>query len=105
MTATWYGTITCLGPPDSPHLLIPKMRAAFYFGVAASDDDKDPTIKSKLTEAFRAAHVPADVEVYKGTIHGWCMTDAHPTAEHPVYDAVAAEHAWSKLVQLFKTLA
>ena len=88
--------------PDSPHLLIPKMTAAFYFGVAGNDDDKDPSIKTKLTEAYRAAHVPAEVEVYKGTLHGWCMKDAHATAERPVFDAVQAEHAWTRLVQLFK---
>lgn len=88
--------------PDSPHLLIPKMTAKFYCGVAGSDDDKDPSIKTKLANAFQSAHLDAEIEVYKGAEHGWCMKDAHATAGHPVYNAVEAERAWGKLVRLFK---
>jgi carboxymethylenebutenolidase len=28
--------------PDSPHLLVPKIKASFYFGIATNDDQKQP---------------------------------------------------------------
>ena len=87
---------------DSPHLLVPKMKARFYFGIAGSDDEKDPMTKTRLAEAFQAARLSAEIEVYTGTMHGWCMKDAHVTAGHPVYDAAEAARAWRKLEQLFK---
>ena len=50
--------------PDSPHLLAPKIKARMYFGVAPNDDQRQPDAKDKLKEAFAAAKVPAEVEVY-----------------------------------------
>ena len=41
--------------PDSPHLLIPKLKASYYFGVATNDDQRQPDAKDKLREAFAAA--------------------------------------------------
>ena len=46
-----------------------------YFGIAASDDKSQPDAKDKLKEAFAAANVPAEIEVYAGALHGWCVTD------------------------------
>jgi carboxymethylenebutenolidase len=89
--------------PDSPHLLAPKIKARMYFAVAASDDTRQPDAKDKLKEAFAAAHVPAEVEVYTGAQHGWCVRDMPPGASGPIYDKADAERAWGKLVILYKT--
>ena len=67
--------------PDSPHLLAPKIKARMYFGIAASDDMTQPDAKDKLKEAFAAAQGPAEIEVYTGTQHGWCMTDMPKQAD------------------------
>jgi carboxymethylenebutenolidase len=40
--------------------------------------------------------VPAEIEVYKGAMHGWCALDA------TVYDKEKAERAWSRLLALFE---
>ena len=59
--------------------------------------------KVKLKEAFDAAKVPAEVEVY-GSQHGWCVRDM-PLGEggKPIYNMPDAEKAWGKLVALYKT--
>jgi carboxymethylenebutenolidase len=88
--------------PDSPHLLAPKIKAHMYFGIAASDDERQPDAKDKLRESFAAAHVPAEIEVYPGSIHGWCVSDMPMQNGKPIYNKADAERAWSKLVALYK---
>ncbi len=88
--------------PGSPHLLAPKIKARMYFGVAASDDTQQPDAKVKLKEAFEAANNPAEVELYPGTIHGWCVPDMPQTNGMPTYNKPDAEKAWGKLVVLYK---
>jgi carboxymethylenebutenolidase len=39
--------------------------------------------------------LPAEVEVYAGTMHGWCPPDSH------VYDHDQAEKAWGRQLALF----
>src|SRR5262249_1722142 len=52
--------------PDSPHLLIPKMRAHYLIAIAENDDQKQPEAKDVLREAFAKANLPAEIEVYTG---------------------------------------
>jgi len=89
--------------PTSPHLLIPKMKARLYVGIAANDDQRQPDAKDKLRAAFDAAKVPAEIEVYKSN-HGWCVPDMPAPPEAPIYNKPDAEKAWTKLVALYKTL-
>jgi len=87
--------------PDSPHLLASKIKAHMYFGVAANDDKRQPDAKDKLKEAFAAAHVPAEIEVYS-SLHGWCVPDMPSGEAAPIYNKPDAERAWGKLVALYK---
>jgi carboxymethylenebutenolidase len=88
--------------PDSPHLLAPKIKARMYFGVASNDDMRQPDAKDKLKEAFAAAKVPAEVEVYSG-VHGWCVSDMpKQQSGEPIYNKADAERAWGKLIALYK---
>ncbi len=75
-----------------------------YFGIATSDDMTRPDDKNKLREAFAAAKVPAEIEVYAGTQqHGWCMKDMPKQANGmPIYNQADAERAWGKLLALYK---
>ena len=41
--------------PDSPHLLAPRIKASYYFAIAANDDQRQPDAKDKLREAFAGA--------------------------------------------------
>ena len=83
--------------PNSPHLLAAKIKAKYAFCVADNDDQREPEAKNVLREAFVKAGNPADIEVYKGANHGWCV----PSSQ--VYNHEQAERAWAKLVALFKT--
>ena len=89
--------------PDSPHLLASKIKARMYFGIASNDDMRQPDAKDKLKEAFAAAHVPAEIEVYSESMHGWCVPDMPPQGNGmPTYNKPDAERAWGKLVALYK---
>ena len=101
--ASFHGGGLVTDKPDSPHLLAPKIKARMYFGVAASDDRRQPAAKGKLEESFAKAGVPAEVEVYPAT-HGWCVPDMPIEDGAPIYDKAQAERAWSKLVVLYKSL-
>jgi carboxymethylenebutenolidase len=101
--ATFHGGGLVTDKPDSPHLLIPKFKARMYLAVAASDDSRQPDAKDKLKEAFAAAHVPGEVELYPGTIHGWCVRDMPMQEGKPIYNKPDAERAWGKLEALYKT--
>jgi carboxymethylenebutenolidase len=78
------------------------MKAEFYFAVATNDDEKQPDAKTKLAEAFQAAHLPARVEVYEGALHGWCVKDMPAMGGKVIYNEPQAERAWKELVALFK---
>jgi carboxymethylenebutenolidase len=65
--------------------------------IAANDDMRDPQAKTLLREAFDKAKLPAEIEVYTGTMHGWCPPDS------PVYNEAQAEKAWGRMMDLFKT--
>lgn len=82
--------------PDSPHLLVPQMKAGFLIAIAENDDGRRPDEKDLLREAFDSAGVSAEIEVYEGTLHGWCPPDS------AVYNEAQAERAWSRLLALFE---
>ena len=100
--ASFHGGGLVTANPNSPHLLAPKIKARMYFGVAKNDDERQPDAKDKLREAFAAAKVPAEIEVYPAQ-HGWCVADMpkQPNGE-PIYSKPDAEKAWTKLVALYK---
>jgi len=99
--ASFHGGGLVTDKPDSPHLLAPKIKARMYFGVASNDDARQPDAKDKLKEAFAAAKVPAEIEVYAG-LHGWCVPDMPAQNGAPLYNKPDAERAWGKLVALYK---
>jgi carboxymethylenebutenolidase len=99
--ASFHGGGLVTDKPDSPHLLAPKIKARMYFGIASNDDSKQPDAKDKLREAFAAARVPAEIEVYSAQ-HGWCVPDMPVRDGVAIYNKPEAERAWGKLVALYK---
>ena len=95
--ATFHGGGLATDKPESPHLLIPKMKAHFLIAIAENDDQREPEVKNILRDSFAKAHLPAEIEVYAGTKHGWCPPDS------AVYNAEQAEKAWGRMMVLFKT--
>ncbi|WP_380787694.1 dienelactone hydrolase family protein [Sphingomonas sp. R86521] len=95
--ATFHGGGMVTDKPDSPHLRIPQMKARYLIAIAANDDARSPTEKDTLKAAFAAAKLPAEIEVYQGTMHGWCPPDSR------VYNAAQADKAWGRMLALFET--
>jgi len=93
---SFHGAGLATDKEDSPHLLVPKMKASFLIAIAENDDKRDPNAKVLLREAFDANDVSAEIEVYKGTLHGWCPPDS------AVYNEAQAERAWSRMLDLFE---
>jgi carboxymethylenebutenolidase len=94
--ASFHGGGLATDKPDSPHLLVPKMKAQYLIAIAENDDQRDQQAKDTLRKAFADAGLPAEIEVYAGTKHGWCPPDA------AVYDHDQAEKAWARLLALFE---
>jgi carboxymethylenebutenolidase len=94
--ASFHGGGLLTAKPDSPHLLLPKTKAAYLIEIADNDDKQDPTVKDKLKVAFAEAKLPAQIEVFEGANHGWTVKGSQ------VYNEEAAERAWSNLLALYK---
>ena len=100
--ASFHGGGLVTDKPESPHLLAPKIKGRMYFGIAANDDKNQPDAKDKLREAFAAAKVPAEIEVYSESQHGWCVSDMPIQGGKAIYNKADADRAWGKLVALYK---
>lgn len=101
--ASFHGGGLVTDKPDSPHLLIPKLRARLYFAIAANDDARQPEAKDTLRAACESAKVAAEIEVYSGAQHGWCVPDMPAQNGTAIYSKPDAERAWDKLLQLYRT--
>jgi carboxymethylenebutenolidase len=93
--ATFHGSGLVTDQPDSPHLLIREMEAEFLIAIAENDDQKWPGTKEILRDSYDVTGLEAEIEVYEGTLHGWCPPDSQ------VYNEAQAERAWSRLLVLF----
>lgn len=94
--ASFHGGGLVTDKEDSPHLLIPKTTAHVLHAIAENDDEKSPNVKDDLRKAYAAADLPAEIEVYKDALHGWCPPDS------AVYNEEQAERAWARLLNLYK---
>lgn len=94
--ASFHGGGLATDAENSPHLLIPQMKASFLIAIAENDDAAEPMAKDILKESFAAAGLDAEIEVYAGTLHGWCPPDS------AVYHEEQAERAWSRTLALFE---
>jgi carboxymethylenebutenolidase len=94
--ASFHGGGLVTDGADSPHLLVPQMKAQYLFAIAENDDENQPEAKVVLRDAFARAGLSAEIEVYAGAMHGWCPPDS------TVYHEAQAERAWRRLLALFE---
>jgi len=92
--ATFHGGGLVTKDASSPHLLIPRTKAAFLVAIARNDDQKEPDAKNVLKAAFAKAKRPATIEVYPAD-HGWTVPGSQ------AYNQAAAERAWTELLRLY----
>jgi carboxymethylenebutenolidase len=94
--ASFHGSRLVSPEPDSPHTLVPRIKAQMYFGFAIEDRTMPPEAVEKLKAALDAAGARYDSETYAGARHGWCVKD------HTVYNEPQAERAWASMISLFR---
>ena len=94
--ASFHGGGLATDKEDSPHLLASQMKAGFLIAIAENDDERNPDEKVLLRDALNEHRVEAEIEVYAGTLHGWCPPDSS------VYHKEQAERAWSRMLDLFE---
>jgi carboxymethylenebutenolidase len=94
--ASFHGGGLATDKENSPHLLIPDTQAHVLHAIAENDDKKNPEAKNTLRAAYAEAGIPAEIEVYEGTLHGWCPPDSR------AYNEEQAERAWSRMLVLFE---
>lgn len=93
--ATFHPGALVTDKPSSPHLLIPKTRAAYLVLIAQNDAQRMPDEAPTLKTAFNAARLPATVEVYPAN-HGWTVAGSQ------TYDEAQAERAWAELLPFYR---
>ncbi|MHA6720125.1 dienelactone hydrolase family protein [Sphingomonas sp. RS6] len=96
--ASFHGAPLVTDAADSPHRLVPQMHGRYLVAIAENDDARAPDDKATLRTAFAEADVPAEIEVYPGTMHGWCPPDSR------VYNPEQANRAWDRLLATFAGL-
>src|ERR1700712_2645246 len=70
--ASFHGGGLVTDKPNSPHMQAAKSRARFLVAIAENDDARSPNDKVALKETFAKANLPAEIEVYTDSAHGWC---------------------------------
>jgi carboxymethylenebutenolidase len=93
--ASYHGGNLATDKPDSPHLLVPAIKAEVY--VAGADNDKSypPEMAATLEKTLTDAGVKHRTEIYENASHGWMKPD------FPIYDEAAAERGWREMLALF----
>lgn len=92
--ASFHGGRLCTDSPESPHLVLPRVKARLYFGHAIKDQSMPQEAVDKLDRVLAAWGGRYQNEVYEGAFHSWTTTDS------PVYNAPQAERAFAKLLEL-----
>ncbi len=90
--ASFHGGGLATDKPESPHLLLPKIRARLYFGHAIEDGSMPPEAIARLEDALRAWGGQFESEVYAGAHHGWTASDGQ------VFNPTQAERAFQEIL-------
>jgi carboxymethylenebutenolidase len=93
--ATFHPGALVTDKASSPHLLIPRTRAAYLVLIAKNDAERMPKEKPDLDTAFAAARRTAKVEIYPAN-HGWTVAGSQ------TYDEQQAERAWAELLPFYR---
>jgi carboxymethylenebutenolidase len=95
--ASFHGGGLYTDTPQSPHLVLPRVKARLYFGHATNDRIMPQDAIDKLNQALAAWGGQYESEVYDGALHGWTVPDPNSR----VYNEPQAERAFGKLTALF----
>jgi len=92
--ASFHGGGLCTDDPDSPHLLLPKIKAALYIGHAENDRSMPQEAIDKLDDALADWAGDYETKTYPAR-HGWMIEGRE------VYNAEQAARGFEKMMELF----
>lgn len=93
--ASFHGGGLFTDAPTSPHLVLPRIKAALYFGYAIEDASMPVAAIEKLERALAQWGGRYESETYDGAHHGWTSADS------PVFNQRQADRAFEKLTAFF----
>jgi carboxymethylenebutenolidase len=93
--ALLYGVGIITDKEDSPHLLLDRIKGELYYAFAETDQAVPAHIPGDLKKALDKLDAKYELKVFPGTHHGFCFP------ERAVYDPLAAEETWSKIVAMW----
>jgi carboxymethylenebutenolidase len=96
VAASFHGGSLATDKPDSPHRLVPQMRARVYVGAAEIDASFPPEQQVRLERALNDAGITHTMEIYPKAKHGFAVTG------HIAYDEESAALHWRRLLELLK---
>lgn len=92
--ASFHGSELATEEADSPHLVLPQVKARLYFGHAIEDRFMPAEMIARLDAALADWGGNYESETYDGAYHGW-------TIQGPVYNHAQAERHFDTLMGLF----
>ena len=93
--ASFHGGGLYTDQPDSPHLLLSRIKARLYFGHAIEDRGMPPAAIEKLERLLKSWSGASESETYAGAHHGWTVP-----GRPEVYNQAQAERHYAKLFEL-----
>jgi carboxymethylenebutenolidase len=94
--ASFHGGWLVTGKPDSPHTVLPRVKAELYFGYAVEDPSMPASAIEQLDDALKGWGGRYQSEMYEGARHGWSVPG------RPVYDPLQSERHFQKLFALLR---
>jgi carboxymethylenebutenolidase len=94
--ASFHGGGLVTDTDQSPHLVLPRVKARLYFGHAVNDQGMPADAIEELDRALQAWGGEYENETYDGALHGWMIAD-----HRKVYNPEQAERGFAKLMALF----
>ncbi len=94
-SASLYGVRMVEDTPTSPHLSLPNIKAALYYGFAELDHFSTPELIKDFKAALDAAGSNYVLDVFKTADHGFAFP------ERVVYVPEASERHWERLFELW----
>jgi carboxymethylenebutenolidase len=92
--ASFHGGNLATDTDQSPHLVLPKVKARLYFGHAGNDRSMPAEAIQRLESALRTWGGRYESEIYEGGLHGWMIPGG------AVYHHEHAERGFAKLMDL-----
>ncbi|MEQ8395072.1 dienelactone hydrolase family protein [Thalassobaculum sp.] len=94
--ASFYGTWLVSEAVESPHLTLGQAKGELYIACAEHDELAPLPMVDELRGLFDASGARGELEIYPGVHHGFGFP------QRPVYDKLAAERHWQRLLALYR---